>query len=178
MIDAELIARARDADLLSTAEALGADLKRVNATERAGPCPKCGGRDRFSVNIKRQVWNCRGCGQGGGRNALDLVMHVSGFDFAGAVNFLTGDQARPTPARVKPPPAPATNSDGNGGRALALWSEGHGPRGTVVERYLYGRELGLDDGLAGEVLRWHPRIGAMLACTQGRGWRHAWPRGG
>jgi hypothetical protein len=163
MIDAELIARARDFDIVATAERLGASLKRATATERVGPCPKCGGRDRFSVNIKRQVWNCRGCGQGGGRNALDLVMHVRGFDFAGAVNFLTGEEARPAPARAKPLPVPATDNGDNGGKALALWREGDDPRGTVVERYLFGRFLDLDDGLAGEVLLWHPRLGAMLA---------------
>ena len=37
------------------------------------------------------------------------------------------------------------------------------PRGTVVERYLASRKLELGDDLAGDVLRWHPRIGAMLA---------------
>jgi putative DNA primase/helicase len=162
MIDAELIARARDFDIVSTAERLGASLKRATATERVGPCPKCGGRDRFSVNIKRQLWICRGCGRGGG-NSLDLVMHVRGLDFAGAVNFLTSGEARSAFARVKPTPAPTTDNGNNREKALALWREGNDPRGTLVERYLFGRKLRLDDGLVGEVLRWHPRIGAMLA---------------
>lgn len=161
MIDADVLSRARDADLLSTAEALGVSLKRVTATERAGPCPVCGGTDRFAVNTKKQVWHCRHCAKGG--NALNLVMHARGFDFAEAVSFLTGDEARPAPARVKPTLAPSTDNGDNREKALALWGEGDGPRGTLVERYLFARELGLDDGLAGEVLRWHPRIGAMLA---------------
>lgn len=144
MIDAELIARARDVALVATAERLGAILRRATATERVGPCPKCGGRDRFSVNIKRQVWNCRGCGQGG-RNALDLVMHVRGFDFAGAVNFLTGHEARPAPARVKPTPPQATDNGEHRGKAFALWRR----RWVVVEddpvwRYL--REVRRYDG--------------------------------
>jgi phage/plasmid primase-like uncharacterized protein len=32
------------------------------STERAGPCPICGGRDRFSINVKKQVWNCPDAG--------------------------------------------------------------------------------------------------------------------
>src|ERR1700736_4543832 len=30
-----------------------------------GPCPICGGEDRFSVNFAKSVFNCRGCGMGG-----------------------------------------------------------------------------------------------------------------
>jgi hypothetical protein len=37
------------------------------------------------------------------------------------------------------------------------------PRTTLAEVYLRGRALELGDGLAGEVLRWHPGAGAMLA---------------
>jgi putative DNA primase/helicase len=48
-------------------------------------------------------------------------------------------------------------------QALALWLEGIDSRGTVVERYLNGRGLELGEDTAGHVLRWHPRIGAMLA---------------
>ena len=51
MIDAEQLERARGADLMATAVALGARLKRVTAAEWAGPCPRCGGRDRFAVNV-------------------------------------------------------------------------------------------------------------------------------
>jgi hypothetical protein len=31
--------------------------------ERCGPCPKCGGDDRFSINVAKQLFNCRGCGR-------------------------------------------------------------------------------------------------------------------
>ena len=48
-------------------------------------------------------------------------------------------------------------------QALALWREGVNPRGTLVEHYLNAHALTLDNDLAGDVLRWHPRIGAMLA---------------
>jgi putative DNA primase/helicase len=48
-------------------------------------------------------------------------------------------------------------------RALALWRASGDPRGTLAERYLASRKLDLDTDLAGNVLRWHPGIGAMLA---------------
>jgi hypothetical protein len=60
-----------------------------NGLERVGPCPRCGGTDRFSINTKKQCWNCRGCGQGG--DVIDLVKHLDGVDFLGACETLTGD---------------------------------------------------------------------------------------
>jgi hypothetical protein len=39
-------------------------LKRSGA-ERIGPCPRCAGDDRFSINPRKGVFNCRGCGHGG-----------------------------------------------------------------------------------------------------------------
>ena len=63
--------------------------------ERTGPCPRpgCGGRDRFSVNVKDGVWRCRQCDPKGG-DALKLVQHVMGCDFMGAVEWLEGTDAR------------------------------------------------------------------------------------
>jgi hypothetical protein len=56
--------------------------------ERAGPCPKCGGTDRFSINTAKGVWNCRGCGIGG--DVIGLVRHLDGLTFAAAVEALAG----------------------------------------------------------------------------------------
>ena len=47
------IERAREADILGIAERLGTKLKRAGASEYVGPCPVCGGKDRFGVNIKK-----------------------------------------------------------------------------------------------------------------------------
>jgi putative DNA primase/helicase len=47
--------------------------------------------------------------------------------------------------------------------ALALWRESVDPRGTLAERYLASRGLQLGDEVAGNVLRWHARIGAAVA---------------
>lgn len=55
--------------------------------ELVGPCPSCGGTDRFSVNVKSGVYNCRSCGGG---DPIALVRLVMGLDFMGAVEFLEG----------------------------------------------------------------------------------------
>jgi putative DNA primase/helicase len=67
--------------------------------ERAGPCPKCGGADRFSINVKKQVFNCRGCKAGG--DVIDLVQHLDGCDFLTACARLTSE----------PPPQKSISKD-------------------------------------------------------------------
>lgn len=57
--------------------------------ERCGPCPVCGGVDRFSINTRKQLWNCRGCRAGG--DAISLVRHLDGVSFHEAVASLTGE---------------------------------------------------------------------------------------
>jgi hypothetical protein len=56
--------------------------------ERCGPCPVCGGEDRFSINIAKQVFNCRGCDVGG--DVIALVQHLDGGEFNDAVATLAG----------------------------------------------------------------------------------------
>jgi hypothetical protein len=70
-----------------------------HGVERVGPCPKCGGTDRFSINTKKQVWNCRGCGVGG--DTIALVRHLDNVDFITACTTLTGEPPPPRTANVK-----------------------------------------------------------------------------
>ncbi len=65
---------------------------RRAGTELVGPCPVCGGRDRFAVNPAKNIWLCRRCGRGG--DAIALVEHLDGADFLAACETLTG-QAPP-----------------------------------------------------------------------------------
>lgn len=146
-------AQARAADILSGAQQHGAQLKKSGG-EYAGPCPVCGGCDRFSVNPQRQLWNCRGCGKGG--DVVALVQHVMGIGFLDAVRELAGGKAGPIargalkpPEPSPPPPDPTTRTSDAG----AMWREGVEPRGTAAERYLNSRALGLDEALASEVTR-------------------------
>jgi hypothetical protein len=64
-------------------------IKLSGSVERYGPCPKCGGEDRFSINISKQVFNCRGCDKGG--DVIALVEHLDGVDFIAAGTTLTGE---------------------------------------------------------------------------------------
>ena len=60
--------------------------------ERFGSCPVCGGKDRFSVNVRKNVWNCRGCDKGG-HDVIGLVMHSHGLGFVPALEMITGRKA-------------------------------------------------------------------------------------
>jgi DNA primase len=68
------------------------NLKKVGA-ELIGPCPKCGGDDRFGINLKEQVWNCRQCEKGG--DVIALVQHLDNIEFVPAVELLSGEKAKP-----------------------------------------------------------------------------------
>lgn len=83
----EWVARARDADILETAYALGAVLKRAGQ-EWVGPCPLCGGEDRFGVNQRKRVFICRGSDGG---DAIKMVEHCLGVDFVSACEYLNNE---------------------------------------------------------------------------------------
>jgi hypothetical protein len=104
-LDLAAIERAKHVPILAAAQRLGLRLKKITATELAGACPHCGGQDRFSVNTRKQLWNCRGCAKGG--DVVSLARHARGLDFLEAVAFLTGEDIRARPAQ-KPAPAVAT----------------------------------------------------------------------
>ena len=65
----------------------GINLKRVG-TEYIGPCPRCGGDDRFAINTKKNVFNCRGCNATG--DVIALVEHIDRVDFKTACGTLAG----------------------------------------------------------------------------------------
>jgi CHC2 zinc finger len=81
------VRRARAVPIQTELERRGIKLKRVG-NELIGPCPKCGGVDRFAANLKKQVWNCRQCEKGG--DVIALVMHLDGSDLNRACETLAG----------------------------------------------------------------------------------------
>jgi DNA primase len=62
---------------------------RRQGVEHVGPCPVCGGDDRFAINPSKQVWNCRGCSKGG--DNIALVQFLDGSDFKAACATLAGE---------------------------------------------------------------------------------------
>lgn len=91
------IGLARMRDIHDVAVEFGAQLKR-EGHEWVGPCPICGGRDRFAVNQQKRVFNCRGSGDDGKGDLIKLVQHVVGCDFLEAVERITG---QPRPDRTR-----------------------------------------------------------------------------
>jgi putative DNA primase/helicase len=70
---------------------------------------------------------------------------------------------RPLEPRVKPArPAPDDKAD-KIREALAYWNESGDPSRTPVKAYLNSRGLHLPDDIAGSVIRFNPRIGAMVS---------------
>lgn len=126
------IARGRSTDIAAFVTGRGGlGLKRVGA-ELVGPCPTCGGDDRFAISPKKGVFHCRGCGAKG--DVIALAQFLDGVDFAHAVETLTGE----------PPPEPK-RKPGNG----------HDPKaGKLVETYPYTDEVG---ELRFEVCRYEPK---------------------
>src|SRR5262249_11173273 len=89
----DLRLRARSVLIEDEIEARGIELEEHGAAERVGPCPLCGGEDRFSINTENKVFNCRGCQKGG--DVIDLVEHLDDVDFVAACQMLTGELERP-----------------------------------------------------------------------------------
>lgn len=139
--------------------------------EHNGPCPRCGGRDRFAVNFRRfdrnngseGIFICRESGAGG--DAIALAQHLDGTSFLAAVETLTG---RPPPGR-RAAETPAEREERERrlaraqeeaaakaaaalvesdqwrqrerARAHELWRKARPARGTLVEAYFEKRGL-------------------------------------
>jgi hypothetical protein len=157
------IERARAVRIENERARRGIKLRRVGH-ELIGPCPKCGGRDRFSISVVKNCWHCRQC------KAADVTGDVIGFvmwldnvEFAAAIELLAGDQARPAAKRAhghglneggghQPDDAASIAS------ALRWWRDSGPIDGTLAELYLrLHREITKPPDLS-HVLRYHPRV--------------------
>lgn len=83
LIEAKAMPIAEIADRLGVS-----GLKRCGI-ELTGACPVCGGDDRFSINTRKNIFNCRACGGGDGIKLAELVQ---GCDFKTALAFLCGER--------------------------------------------------------------------------------------
>lgn len=154
---------AEAADLVALIQGRGHKLKR-QGSEWIGPCPRCGGTDRFSINPRERLFNCRSFGGG---SYIDAIMHIDDCDFLTACEALTG---RPAPARTKrqrkaaekatgkpgerrdEPPAPSPDDSGESrrsqrirGKAADLFDAGRSILGTHAAAYLEARALAVTE---------------------------------
>jgi hypothetical protein len=150
---------------------------KAMAGDNGVPCPGCGGRDRFAVNTRKNLWNCRASGEGG--DAIALAQHIDGSSFLTAVETVTG-QAPPGRASALRPEqrdevrnraevsrSPAADADElapassdvyrerERRRAWECWQAGRPVAGTQTEDYLALRGV---QAPAGARLRHHPRL--------------------
>lgn len=148
--------KAKAIPILEVAQRLRIGGLRRAGVERVGPCPVCGGSDRFSINPARGVWHCRGnnggCDLGG--DALALAQHVLGCDFQGVLDFLV-DKAdvAPDPAELARRKAAAEAAEDERreyeerARARAIrdareiWHAAAPGAGTLAEQYLAARGI-------------------------------------
>lgn len=79
------IKQARAVPIVSVLRAHRSKLRRTGA-ELVGPCPKCGGEDRFGIHLQKNVFNCRRCERGG--DAIEFIKFYKNLDFAAAIDFL------------------------------------------------------------------------------------------
>jgi phage/plasmid primase-like uncharacterized protein len=87
-----------DADAIAAARAVRVEdeiarrrIRLRGKVERVGPCPVCGGTDRFSINTRKQFFNCRGFGGG---DVIAMVQHLDGCTFP-----VPSSALRPAPRR-------------------------------------------------------------------------------
>ena len=81
-----------------------AGLKTEQLQNRHQPCPACGGSDRYRWDNDSGAggWVCNQCGgkerRGGGGNGMDLLLRLTGWDYATAVRCIEAHLALPLAA--------------------------------------------------------------------------------
>jgi phage/plasmid primase-like uncharacterized protein len=154
-IATDAIERARDIPIEDEVARRGIKLRRSGA-ELVGPCAVCGGVDRFSVHVKKQVWNCRGCATGG--DVIKFTQHIDGCDFATAIETLAGNTPRVIP-RTKPAPVRRDDRDDEQRRleqADEIWRTSS-PLSPDAVIYFLKRSIGINDVPEHGGLRFHAR---------------------
>jgi hypothetical protein len=140
----EQIERARATPIEEVVAKRGIRLRR-SGKDLVGPCPHCGGIDRFAVNAGKQNWNCRSCKTetGAKGDVIGLVMFLDGCDFCEAVERLAGGAIRngSTTSRVLSAPKEKQKTDADyqqrqREKARWLWLQSQPIKGTPAERYL------------------------------------------
>jgi DNA primase len=98
-------------DILSLYQGMGLAAKQKTATEFAGPCPTCGGNDRFCIWCGGEGkhglgrFYCRGCGLQG--DAIQFLREFQGFSYGEACRELGLTPAAPSGRRAaREPDAP------------------------------------------------------------------------
>jgi hypothetical protein len=164
-LDAETIALARSVRIEDELAHRGVRLR--GKVERVGPCPVHGGIDRFSANVRKQLFNCRGSGGG---DVIAMVQHLDGCTFVEAVQTLAGIKPGYPAPMVDPVKIAAVRARAERDeidrltdeaerfmRAMDIWREAVPIEETPAEIYLrVCRKVDIPDHASGAVLRFYP----------------------
>jgi hypothetical protein len=136
-LDNSDIDRAQTVNIADVARERGLPLKR-SGRELVGPCPRCGGTDRFSISIRKNCFLCRQCFPKGG-GAISFVCWLDACDFRRAVATLIGERSASLKSNTVLD-LPAKNSADYEHRqhdkARWMWSQRQPISGSIAEMYL------------------------------------------
>ena len=135
MVSTSAIERARAVPIET--EIVRRGIKLRGTVDRAGPCPRCGGRDRFAANVRKQVFNCRQCGAKG--NVISLVQWLDNCTFTEAIETLAGAGESTERPPIKPQERVADPDEYERRQAAMaqwLWLQRCPIAGSPAERYL------------------------------------------
>ena len=106
------LARDHHAPRRPLSQAGGADdnPRRTDRGRARGRHPRHGGRDRFGINTRKRLFNCRGCGARG--DVITLVMIAKDASFAGAVTELANETMAPDARPAAAAPGSAKSDSG------------------------------------------------------------------
>jgi len=148
--------------------------------ESVGPCPRCGGNDRFSINGRLGLFNCRRC-EGKG-DVISLVRWMRDMTLPQALDWLCGppeeipEEERRERARISDENRKANEARAKRERdraideARQLWRSAKTADRAGIRPYLAAR--GITDALLPDLpacLRYHPNLPYMVRAD--RGWR-------
>jgi hypothetical protein len=135
-------AQARAVPLEQIAERRG--IRLFGKVDRCGPCPKCGGHDRFAINVAKQLFNCRGCGAKG-HGAIDFTSWLDGIEAIPAAEQLNGE-----------PPPEANGKDRT-----------PEPRKVVTNKFIYQNESGATLFAVGRI-EYQNQDGSFVMSAEGK----------
>jgi putative DNA primase/helicase len=130
-----------------------------------GPCPICGGKDRYRWSRKHSdagLWVCSGCTDDKWANGFKMLMEVRGLNFREAADFVreyfNGSAPRAQPHVCRPAPDnDGEEAERNLKRMNAIWTASREiAQGDPVDLYLQRRVPGLD--FVPEMVRFHPAL--------------------
>lgn len=130
--------------------ALGVD--EAFLRNKHGPCPLCGGKDRYRFDDKdgKGTWFCSHCGAGSG---FDLLMRLKGIEFKKAAGMVREVVGGIEASQAKKP----KDVEDTLRLCRSIWDEAKViVRGDPVDCYLRNRGVGLDEYPS--ALRYHSRL--------------------